>query len=163
MDYWKLYIEQMSQIISEVEKHDKEGMWNYYPPNKPAAVEQIIEFEKNIGFELDLEYKKFLESSNGWKAFYQNVDLFGTGDYKDYNKMKYMSEIFQEIDSEIKENIFPIGVSTEDIDLFAIVKTNCVDEGKIIWFAGGEIERFKNFKVFFEEMMVYNKREIELL
>ncbi|MBL2434413.1 SMI1/KNR4 family protein, partial [Klebsiella pneumoniae] len=47
-----------------------------------------------------------------------------------------------------------------DKDLFVLCLPNSSRSGEIIWFAGEEIDRFKNFDEYFLAMVDYNREEI---
>jgi hypothetical protein len=59
---------------------DKKRIWPYHLPETVATDEQIFKAEQHLGHLIDPRYKAFLKCANGWLAFYQTVDLFGTQD-----------------------------------------------------------------------------------
>lgn len=62
--------------------------------------DQIKSVEDKLGYTLDTSYRNFLRFANGWKAFYQTVDLFGTNELLDSPIMKYAIEddVIKDID-----------------------------------------------------------------
>ena len=61
----------------------------------------------------------------------------------------------------MKEDLFPIAVSRDDLDLFVMVLKKGNRYGEIIWLAGGEIDRYESFTEFFKAMIEYNKLNAE--
>ena len=110
--------------------------------------------------------RKNRRNANGWKCFYQLVDLFGTKDFES-NMMSYAKTLLNaetEFDESLQKNrdyLFPIAVSQTDNDLFVMVLADGREYGQVIWLAGGVIERFDTFSEFFEAMIEYNKEELE--
>ena len=122
--------------------------------------------QDKLQIKISQDYIDFLLCANGWKCFYQLVDLFGTKDFDTENmslaKMLLNTELeYDESLNDIKEYLFPIAVSQTDKDLFVMVLKEGREYGQIIWLAGWEIERFFSFSDFFEAMIEYNKEELE--
>lgn len=49
-------------------------------------------------------------------------------------------------------DVFPIGVSDGDIDVFLLGAAGTPLDDQVFWFAGREIERFPTFEAFFTAM-----------
>ena len=60
----------------------------------------------------------------------------------------------------VRQELLPIAVTEFDKDLFVLCLPNSSRPGEIIWFAGEEIDRFKNFDEYFLAMVDYNREEI---
>lgn len=154
-------INELKEIKAEMKKNDINNIWEYYDPNPPANDEKIASI-KDKGIVLDNEIIEFWKICNGWNCFYQMVDLFGTTDIFS-EKMNYANTILKiEIDNQNEfENgqLMPIAISREDMDIFAYVKYGN-SAGKIIWYAGGEIERFASFSDFFAHMIEYCRADM---
>jgi hypothetical protein len=151
-----------------MEKLDKEGLWEYYLPEAAASEEVLIRTERQLGFSLDSQYREFLKYANGWKAFYQSVDLFGTDELVDSPDMDYAISILDAIEETVLESsgverdqLLPIAATKIDKDLFVITKPNSSNPGMVIWFAGDEIDRFESFTEFFLSMIDYNREELK--
>ncbi len=159
MNKWKNRIEEMQAIRDELCQADREQMWEYYHPEEAAERSEIMSVQEKLQINLSQEYIDFLLCANGWKCFYQLVDLFGTKDF-DSEIMSYARTL---LNAELEDNkhLFPIAVSRTDKDLFVMVLETGSEYGQVIWLAGGEIERFDSFGEFFEAMIEYNREELE--
>ena len=90
-------------------------------------------------------------------------DLFSLDDYHsdkmDYAKTLLVTELEYQDEFKINE-LLPIAVSRDDMDLFVlVVGGNSI--GQVIWFAGGVIERFDSIKSFLSGMMGYSKADMK--
>ncbi|AZK44862.1 SMI1/KNR4 family protein [Paenibacillus lentus] len=165
---WIETIAIMILVKQDMEKYDEEGLWEYHLPEVAASEELLIKTEQHLGYHLDSEYKEFLKYANGWKSFYQSVDLFGTNELVSSSDMDYAVNILNAIEDSVifecgvpRDELLPIAVTKIDKDLFVITKLNSSNPGQVIWFAGEEIDRFDNFKEFFLSMIDYNREELK--
>mgnify|MGYP002659870738 CR=1 FL=1 len=154
-------INELKEIKAEMRKKDIKNIWEYYEPNPPASESEIARV-RNKGLMLDEEIIEFWKNNNGWNCFYQMVDLFGTTDMFS-ERMNYANTILKiEIENQNEFNggqLLPIAISRDDMDIFTYVKDgNC--RGKVIWYAGGEIERFDSFIDFFSCMIEYCRADL---
>ena len=156
----------MAHVKEELHQVDKMNLWDWHLPEIAAAETQIKDLESYLGFSLDPQYKSFLTCANGWKSLYHDVDLFGTeclmnGDKfaKANDLMRIVIESCDDENFAIQE-ILPIAVSNQDIDVFIINNANSSSPGIVTWFAGYKIDTFLNFEEFFMSMIEYNKRGI---
>lgn len=78
IDDWKSEIAKGVMIQQRIEELDREGLWDHHLPGVAAGEDEIAATEERIGFPLDPQYRRFLRFANGWRCFYQAVDLFGT-------------------------------------------------------------------------------------
>lgn len=166
MDKWKERLVEMLIVRNELYKADKGQLWEYHYPEEAAEVSEVLLSQEKLQIKLSQDYIDFLLCANGWKCFYQLVDLFGTKDFEAESmslaKMLLNTELENDKSlNDIKEYLFPIAVSRTDKDLFVMVLIEGREYGQIIWLAGGEIERFLSFSDFFEAMIEYNKEELE--
>jgi hypothetical protein len=163
---WRLAILNMSHVKQELFQVDKQKLWPWHLPEVAATQEQLDTLEVNIGYSLDAKYKSFLSYANGWKGFYHEVDLFGIEDLQGSFRMAKAVEMLTAADDALKysgvelNELLPIAVSITDMDVFVIVRSTHAHSGEIIWFAGGEIDRFKDFDEYFLSMIEYNRRAI---
>ena len=86
---WKDKIVVMVYVKEELRRLDKLGIWSHHLPEVAAIEEQLVEAEAYLGHSIDKGYKNFLMNANGWKSFYQTVDLFGTNDLINSDSMGY--------------------------------------------------------------------------
>lgn len=166
MDKWKERLVEMLMVRNELYKADKGQLWEYHYPEVAAEISDILFIQEKLQIKLSQEYIDFLLCANGWKCFYQLVDLFGTKDFESQNmslarRLLNVELKYNESLSNIKDYLFPIAVSQTDRDLFVMVLTEGREFGQIIWLAGGVIERFLSFDAFFEAMIEYNREELE--
>jgi hypothetical protein len=165
---WKKEIAAIVYIKQVLHDEDKFNLWPWHLPEIAATGEQLEEIEKHLGHDLDLRYRLFLQHANGWQGFYQDVDLFGTNDLLGGEKMARALMFLDTIDDVLRESnlskdgLLPIAVSNTDIDFFVITRPNSIFPGMVIWFAGGEIERFSRFDEYFLAMADYNRQMIAL-
>jgi hypothetical protein len=161
---WRKEIAILAFVKSAVSKLDTENLWRHHLPRVAASPEQLQSVEIALGHALDPMYAEFLRHANGWPAFYQNVDLFGTEELHGGGMMKRAAELLSATalvaldQSRVRAHeLLPIAVSTTDLDLFAIMRPNSSAPGTIIWFAGTEIDRFSTFHEYFLAMADYNR------
>lgn len=166
MDKWKELLVIMLIVRDELYKADREGLWEYHYPEVAVQMNEIVYIQEKLKVKLSKEYINFLLCANGWKCFYQLVDLFGTKDFEsevmEYAKRLLNVELeYNDSLYKIKDFLFPVAVSRTDKDLFVMVLTEDEEYGQIIWLAGGEIDRFESFYEFFKAMIEYNREELE--
>ncbi|MBW4421102.1 MAG: SMI1/KNR4 family protein [Myxacorys californica WJT36-NPBG1] len=165
---WKKEIVVMVYVKQVLHDEDKSYFWPWHLPEVAATGAQLEEVEKHLGHALDLRYRLFLQHANGWQGFYQDVDLFGTSDLLGGGKMARALMFLDTIDDVLRESnlskdeLLPIAVSNTDIDFFVITRPNSVSPGMVIWFAGGEIERFSSFDEYFLCMVDHNRHMLTL-
>jgi hypothetical protein len=58
---------------------DTQGIWKYPLPEMAASEDEIAATELKLGYRLDQGYRQFLRHANGWKSFYQDMDIRGLG------------------------------------------------------------------------------------
>ncbi len=166
MERCKKDIVALLNVRNRLMEADKQGLWEYHFPEVAATHEEVMQIQGKLKLTLSEEYKTFLLCANGWKCFFQMVDLFGTKELIS-DKMEFAREILaeeMEYDlelQELKNYLLPIAMSEDDKDLFVMVLADGERFGEVIWLGGGEIERFKSFMEFFESMIKYNEGELE--
>ena len=113
----------MTLINNAVSKADMRNLWEYYLPKLRLGqgTEAVDEIQKKLKVKFSKDYRDFLIETDGWDCFFQDVDLFGTGDLEpDSDKMKRamaMLEIKMASDSELRKmkgKILPIAASRDD-------------------------------------------------
>jgi len=151
-------------VRQEMMELDRRKIWQYHLPEIAATDEQILKSEQHLGHPIDARYKAFLKCANGWQAFYQAVDLFGTEDLTGGTRNENAEFILSFIDDSIlkksnliREELLPIAATKLDRDLFVITRPISKSPGVVIWFAGEEVDRFPHFDEFFLAMVEYNR------
>lgn len=166
MKDWIERIAAMLAVREELQRSDDGDLWEYYSPEAATDMSEISEVQKKLGLSFSRDYIDFLLCANGWKCFYQTVNLFGTKDYESEMfayAQKMLDVEIEYIDElrEIRDHLLPIAVTELDMDKFVMVLKEGEDYGTVIWLAGGEIERFDSFTEFFEAMIEYNREDAE--
>ena len=142
---------------------DCDGEWSV------AATEvELADAERHLGHRLDARYRAFLGCANGWRAFYQSVDLFGTRDLIGGPRMQNAEFMFNSLSDAAlatsrvsRGELLSIGATSIDRDLFVIVRPTSTIAGTVIWYAGEEVDRFPTFDDFFLAMLEYNRQELQ--
>lgn len=154
----------VKQALAEV---DTRKLWPHHLPSVAATAEQIDAVEKALGMELDAKYAHFLRHADGWRGFFQTVDLFGTGDLLGSEKMLAAKEMLGAVDDGVlsatknrREDLLPIAATTLDRDLFVLTLPSSAAPGEVLWLAGELIDKFPNFDEFFLAMVDYNRAEV---
>ena len=167
MSNWKDKIATMILVKQELMKQDVEQIWPHHFPEIGVNEEYLCAVEQELGYKLDLIYRDFLQHANGWKGFYQTVELFGIEQLRKSTIMDYAQMLLKAIDDDalresgvLRCELLPIAVSEFDKDLFVLCLPNSSRPGEIIWFAGEEIDRYENFDEYFLAMIDYNREEI---
>ena len=168
---WKDRIAVTFLVKEEMQRQDKLGLWEYYYPELAATNEQLAAAEVYLGHSIDGSYRDFLMCSNGWKCFSQTVNLFGTGDLSGSDLMDYAMMMLGILDEEnvlkasgfSKAELLPIAATLEDRELHVITRPASHQPGIVIWFSGGEIDRFSSFEEYFLAMADYDRLEIDRL
>jgi SMI1 / KNR4 family (SUKH-1) len=161
---YKIAIGHAWLVRQEMMALDKRKMWPYHLPQVAATDEQIFKAEQHLGIAIDSRYKAFLKCANGWPAFYQAVDLFGTDDLIGGTRHENAEFVLSYLEDGVlnksdvrREDLLPIAATKLDRDLFTIIRPTSKLSGSVIWFAGEEIDRFPNFDDFFLAMVEYNR------
>jgi len=148
--------------------HDMHQSLPWFLPKVGAKSESITQAEDAIGASFSDEYRGFLSLANGWRGFYVTTDLFGTDEFLSGRAHLVRKQI--EVRSYAEDigihlgDLIPIGASEAALDLFLLVSSaSRVEPGKVLWWAGEEIERYPSFGAFFAAMVNYNAQIAERL
>lgn len=165
---WKKEIAVAWYVQNETAKLDVKKLWQYHMPNVAATEEDLRKTENLLGFSIDPMYRRFLGFANGWRCFYQHVDLFGTNELSGGEVKLRAESMLDYIETEsfvasgiARSDVMPIAYSAFQADVFVQLKQNRRSSGIVIWFAGHEIERFANFDDFFLATVDYNRVRLE--
>ncbi|MHA6194732.1 SMI1/KNR4 family protein [Pseudomonas wadenswilerensis] len=157
----------VKQALAEV---DSASLFPFYLPGVAAGESSISAVEKNFEKALDSKYAGFLRYANGWRGFFQTVDLFGTDDLLGSEKMLAAQEMLTYIDDSVifsagfsRRELLPIAASASDKDLFVIAKPDSASPGEVLWLAGDLVDRFEDFDEFFLSMVDYNRADVDFL
>lgn len=163
---WPKAIATLRSVHSLIAHLDVEIRWPIHPPEPPATEDQLLACERALGVTLDRKYRAFLTHANGWRGFYQTVDLFGTDELVGGGLFDHARRMLQVGSSDTPESsriqvaaILPIAATWQDRDLF-VLSTVGDSTGQVIWLAGEEVDRFLDFEEFFLAMTDYNREEL---
>lgn len=156
----------VKQKISEV---DIEYLWENTLPEVAASQDQLMSLEVRLGYALSSQHREFLLHANGWRAFMQNVDVFGVNDFEGGPRAARAIELIESIEPlDIlcgfdKRDLLPFAVSSDDIDVMVMTRPHTTTPGKVLWFAGGVVDTFAGFDEWFLAMVDYNRQEYQRL
>ena len=166
---WESEISRMELVKREVAAADQAHLWRVEPPRDPATPQALREMERVVGRPLDPEYLSFLLHADGWPAFLQDIDLFGSNDIGS-EVLSQAREVIQFLDPGVlassgmnPDTALPIGLSRTDIDIFVMLESDANGVVPILWIAGLVVERYEGFQAFFEAMISENAGEAEAM
>lgn len=161
---WARTIATLGYIRQAIAQVDRMGLWRHCLPRVGASSHAIEDASGNSAHPISIQYKEFLRFADGWPAFYQNVDLFGTVEFKRTTESSRRgAELAAAIDDAAfleagvsREDLVLIAASGDDLDCFFMDSS-----GKVYWFAGTLVETFPDFESFFLSMMDYNRLDFQ--
>ncbi|MCL1809041.1 MAG: SMI1/KNR4 family protein [Clostridiales bacterium] len=161
---WPNLIVAMAWVKQELMELAADDAGQFFLPEVAAEEVDLIMAEINLLCEIDPIYANFLRAANGWKSFYQSIDLFGTEELKDPKAMSMAFSLLDAIPSHIieqfgfsREDMLPYAASKTGSDLFAITKQTSKRPGKAIWFSGEDARLYPNFEECFRAMIDINR------
>jgi hypothetical protein len=161
---WKERIVQMVLIKQRIAELDIKQIWEHHLPRVAASGEQLAAAENALGRPLDPSYREFLIHANGWPAFYQTVDLFGTDDLVGSPEYRQGLDMLAAVEDTVltqggllREELLLVAAARHDLDLFVLARGT----GTVVWIAGSEVDRFDDFGEYFLAMMDYNREEVQ--
>ena len=164
---WRVLIVQLVAIKEALKDVDRLGLWPFHLPRIAATDDEIVRVERRLAEPLDPGYGAFLRHAGGWRAFLQSVDLFGPHELLG-SRLDQANEQLHDIEDVVfeqggltKETLLPIAASPTELDLFVLTRKGDAQPGRVIWFAGSEVDRFPTFYEFFMAMMDYNRLLID--
>lgn len=172
---WRRAIGELILLHQHIRELDHARIWANELPRVAAKPDDVARVERELGCAIDPRFKTFLLCADGWRAFYQWVDLFGTEDLLG-DPMRTAAGQLAALDrGEVlaragfsTADLLPIamtrpGQGTETPDLFTVVQRNHKHSGQVIWLLNEEIDRFRDFDAFYLTMLDYNREEIKEL
>lgn len=158
-------------IQQRIQELDGDRLWERHLPAVAAGEDEIAGAERRLGFALDSQYRQFLRFANGWRRFYQAVDLFGTPNLLGGSPMDAAVAMLGAVERDDFEaavgmspsEVLPIAASTVQPDVFLLAQPWSPAPGAVIWYAGELIEQFPSFEEYFLAMLDYNREEIRYL
>jgi len=167
---WKKRIVELVFVKQKLAELDVEGLWQHRLPGIAATEAKLRGVETHLSEPLNPAYREFLLHADGWQAFYQSVDLFGSRDLMGSDRFRHAMEMLSYVENDVlvagelqRDELLPIAASSVDLDLFVMTKRSAAQSGLVVWLAGSEIDRFPNFGEYFLAMIDYNRLEIQHL
>jgi len=148
----------VKQKIAEV---DVDGIWENTLPEVAASEDQLLLLERRLGYGLDPQFRAFLRHANGWRAFKNYIDVFGAEDFVGGPRAERAAELVESLEplEQLcglgRQDVLPIAVSSNDIDVMLMTRPRTEAPGKVLWFAGGLVETFPDFDEWFLAMVDY--------
>jgi hypothetical protein len=163
MTEWKQRIVELVLVKQKLAELGSRGLWQHRLPSVAATEGRLKSVEAHLGEALDPDYLAFLLHADGWLAFYQTVDLFGSDDLMGNHRFHRATEMLRYVDDSVlisgglrREDLPPIAASPVDLDLFVMTRRSA-------WLAGSEIDRFPSFDEYFIATVDYNRLEVQHL
>jgi len=167
---WKQRIVDLVLVKQKLAEVDTRGLWEHRLPAVAATEAKLRTVEAHIGEALDPSYRAFLLHADGWPAFYQTIDLFGSDDLMGGPRFEHAVEMLNYVEDEVfivsglvRGDLLPIAASQADLDLFVIARGSATRPGVVVWLAGYEIDRFPSFDEYMLAMVDYNRLEVQNL
>lgn len=168
MNDWPSEIVRGVLIQQRIEELDHGHLWQRHLPEVAASEATLVETERQLGHSLDPLYRDFLGHADGWRWFFQSVDLFGTQQLLGATPMDCaLVQIGAIEDADFlaavgmpKDDILPIAASPHTSNMFLLGRPGSRWPGTVTWYTGQVIERFPDFDEFFLAMLDYNREEI---
>lgn len=156
----------VKQKIAEV---DVDGLWENTLPEVAASENQLQELETWLGYRLDAQHRAFLLTANGWRSFMQDVDVLSITDLKGGPRAERATMLIESLEplKELcgfrKQDVLPVAVSSDGIDVMVMTRPHTDTPGKVLWLAGGLIDTFPGFDEWFLTMVDHNREEYQRL
>ncbi len=164
---WPQRIVDLLLIKQNIAELDRDGLWEYRFPAVGATNARLESVEARLKESLDPSYRAFLAHADGWPAFHQTVDLFGSEDLLGGPRFTQAAATLRYVEDDVlregrlrRADLLPIAASPVDRDLFVLTKRASKQPGVVVWLAGSEIDRFSTFDEFFLAMVQYNRLEL---
>lgn len=160
---WKLAIATNFWQRQQAEIWDPQHLFPMKGPKVRASEEAIAQAEEATAFLFSQDYKDFLRHADGWPAFCENMDIFGTSDFlsgevkrlveRHAAAIRFMSTLG--LDSN---DYLAVGGNRNGLDLFLLISANCRNSpGQVIWYKDDEVDRCPSFGEFFSSMIALNE------
>ncbi len=158
-------------VRQDLQVADTVPLWEYDFPRVAATQEDVRDAERALGFALDEQVREFLLRADGWESFYQDVDLFGTPEFRGAGHWGIAHDYLDEAEAAgvlassglEKKDVLPIAACDEQSDLFLMVRPTAQQPGRVLWLAGDLIDEFPTFEEYFLAMVDYTRYSLKRL
>lgn len=132
---------------------DTDDIFPYFLPEMKATSTQIAELERTTDFKLPDGYRAFLSLANGWRCVLVRTSLLNTDEIPAAQQaVLQRPEVLSCLSAQGVKSFLVVGASDADDNLYIISA-----DGRVYWYAHGEIEAFRNFPEFMESLLAHNK------
>lgn len=166
---WKRELAIAHLVKQKIAEVDVDRLWVNTLPEVATSPEALRSLEAQLGYGLDPQHREFLLHANGWRAFMQYVDVFGVDDFLGGARASRAASLIDSLEDLEplcgfgKPDVFPIAVSSDDIDVMLMTRPHAPTPGKVLWLAGGLVETFAGFDQWFLAMVDCNRQEYQRL
>jgi len=165
-DVWPSLIVALVRIKERLAEVDG-GFWPFHLPELRASDSLLQSTESKLGFRFQDSYRDFLLHSNGWKGFFQTIDLLSCDELIGGEHQRYFwgahaglqPEEWQRVGLD-QSKILPIGVTLEDRASFVLDFSN-TGKQRFLWLGAEVVDEWGDFADFFRSMIEYNRLEID--
>jgi len=165
---WPILITELVRVKERIERAHP-GFWPHHLPELRADPELLDRTESSLGRSLPPSYRRFLLHADGWKGFFQTVDLLSCeqlvrGRHRDHFERAYSWLAPEDWDllGLRRDETLVIGVTVEDRDVFVLgAPEPATGEQEVVWLAGSLVDRWSTFYEFFKSMIEYSKLMID--
>jgi hypothetical protein len=132
-------------------------------PKVRASNEAIAQAELATAFRFPEDYKDFLRHADGWPAFCENMDLFGTPDYLSGEANRLLERHAAAIQFMHglgfgRDDYIAVGGARKGQNLFLLLSAdNPRSPGEVIWYNDEQLDRCPSFSEFFSSMIAFNE------
>lgn len=168
---WKVLLGQLLIAKQQVHENDRDGIESTTLPREKATEADIAAFEARVDGHIDAHYRNFLLHANGWPNVLYDIGLFGlpefdgAGNWPDANEQLgiYHDEGVLADSGLEADQIVPIAAGEGTIALIVIARPDTKNAGTVVWFDGGEVDRWSNFTEFFLSLIANEQAQAEKL
>jgi hypothetical protein len=166
---WQEEMRTAIDLHTKLKTVDINELYEYHAPNPGASLQELARCEQALGYQLDPQYRGFLERANGWEKFYHDFDLMSAGELVAGAKLDHARKLLptleplEEVCECRKDQLMVFGASLTRSDLFLVAKSNARRPGRVFWFAGYLVEEYEDFLAYFHAMMAFNRRRHDKL
>lgn len=167
MSDWPTRIVELVRVKERIASLDVDRIFPYTLPAVAASSARLDELEEGTGLILDPGHRSFLESANGWPAFFETQDLLSVeqlaaGAHRDVFTAWMQSAPPQAVaEGYSAATLLPIAVDLE-MPLFAAMP---VVDGRVAsqvlsMDPSGIIDAFDSFEEYFDSTIAYTRRNL---
>jgi hypothetical protein len=144
---------QLIRVKEDIAATDSDRVFPYFLPEVRASPTQVSGLERATNFELAGAYKAFLLLANGWRYVLIRTSLLSADEIPpSHQAVLQRTEALSCLGGRGVWNFLVIGTSDADDNLYVLDV-----EGRVHWYAHGEMETFGNFQEFLRCLLAHNE------